>query len=97
MAIPHLLIYNTNMTKVAEKDKAPKIQAPHSLTEYRLTLLEKIYDRLENKVDRLSDKMDARFERVDVRMERDFRFTFGALIAVALGLATMMANGFHWI
>ncbi len=30
-------------------------------------------------------------------MERDFRLTFGALIALALGLATMMAKGFHWL
>lgn len=27
----------------------------------------------------------------------DFRVTFGALIATALGLAAMMAKGFHWL
>lgn len=26
----------------------------------------------------------------------DFRVVFGAIIAVALGLAGMMAKGFHW-
>lgn len=27
----------------------------------------------------------------------DFRILFGALIAVALGLAGLMAKGFHWL
>lgn len=27
----------------------------------------------------------------------DFRMLFGALIAVALGLAGLMAKGFHWL
>lgn len=31
------------------------------------------------------------------RIERDFRILFGALIAVALGLAGLMAKGFHWL
>ncbi len=29
-------------------------------------------------------------------LERDFRILFSALISVAIGLATMMAKGFHW-
>lgn len=29
--------------------------------------------------------------------DRDFRFTFAALIAVALGLAGLMAKGFGWL
>ena len=35
----------------------------------------------------------------DLREEvrEDFRITFGALIFVALGLAGMMAKGFHWL
>lgn len=28
--------------------------------------------------------------------EKNFRLLFGALIAVALGLASLMAKGFHW-
>ncbi|QOI69879.1 hypothetical protein PPA191_gp38 [Liberibacter phage P-PA19-1] len=80
-----LFNYNTPMTNVAEKEKTHKTSS-QPLTEYRLTLLEKNYDRLENKVDRLSDKMDARFDflidkmdkeskRVDARFEKvDARF-----------------------
>lgn len=71
------------MTNAAGKEKTHKT-APHTLTEYRLTLLEKNYDRLENKVDILSDKMDARFDfmldkmdkeakRVDARFEQVFK------------------------
>jgi hypothetical protein len=30
------------------------------------------------------------------RQDADVRLIFGALIALALGLAGMMAKGFHW-
>ncbi len=35
----------------------------------------------------------------DIRNEQrtDFRVTFGAIIAVAIGLAGLMAHGFKWI
>ena len=40
--------------------------------------------------------------KIDIRSLRDhartdFRVLFGAVIAVALGLAALMAKGFHWI
>ena len=58
----------------------------------------------------LKGSIDARFAEVkaDIRElrgslaslsdthHRDFRLIFGALIAVALGLAGLMARGFHW-
>lgn len=65
----------------------------NSPLECRVILLERDYERIEKKVDNLSDRVD----RFSDKMERDFRLTFGALIAVALGLATMMAKGFHWL
>jgi hypothetical protein len=40
-------------------------------------------------------KGDIREIRRDART--DFRLLFGALIFVALGLAGLMAKGFHWI
>jgi chromosome segregation ATPase len=42
---------------------------------------------------------DVRAEIKDVRAEArtDFRLLFSALIAVALGLAGLMAKGFHWV
>ena len=36
------------------------------------------------------------FEAARDRHERDFRITVGAIITVALGLAALMAKGFHW-
>jgi len=41
---------------------------------------------------------DIRGEIKDVRkdMQTDFRLMFSALIGVALGLAGIMAKGFHW-
>ena len=40
-------------------------------------------------------KSDVREIKRDART--DFRLLFGALIFVALGLAGLMARGFHWI
>ena len=40
-------------------------------------------------------KIDVREARNDLRV--DFRLLFGALIVAVLGLATLMAKGFHWI
>ena len=40
-------------------------------------------------------KTDVREIKRDART--DFRLLFGALIFVALGLAGVMAKGFHWI
>lgn len=40
-------------------------------------------------------KQDVREMRSDMRS--DFRLQFGALIAAALGLAGLLAHGFHWI
>ena len=40
-------------------------------------------------------KADIRDLRKDLR--DDFRILFSALIVVALGLATILAKGFHWL
>lgn len=60
---------------------------------YRLESLEKRFDRLNVRL----DKVDVRLDKIDDHHDRDFRVLFGALIAVALGLAGLMAKGFHWL
>lgn len=47
-------------------------------------------------------QQDVRDIKIDVReiksnARTDFRLLFGALIAAALGLAALMAHGFHWL
>ncbi len=42
-------------------------------------------------------EMTAEFRNVRERQERDFRLTMGTLITAVLGLAALMAHGFHWI
>ena len=46
-----------------------------------------------------SDISDIKSDIRDLRSETriDFRLLFGAIIAVALGLAGVMAKGFHWL
>lgn len=46
-----------------------------------------------------SEIKEVRIDIKDIRtdMRNDFRITFGALIAVAVGLAGIMARGFGWM
>jgi hypothetical protein len=45
------------------------------------------------------DVSDLRHDVREIRslMAADFRRTWGGLIAISLGLAGMMARGFHWL
>ncbi|HEY1934238.1 MAG TPA: hypothetical protein VGG99_19695 [Acetobacteraceae bacterium] len=47
-------------------------------------------------VTRRFDAVDRRFDSMRDAMERNFRLLFGIIITVALGLAALMAKGFHW-
>jgi hypothetical protein len=51
---------------------------------------------LRQEVHELRADTNRRFEAMRDAMDRDFRLLFGAIITVALGLAALMAKGFHW-
>lgn len=56
--------------------------------------------RLDTSVEHIRrDVSDLRQDVREIRslMAIDFRVTWAGLIAVALGLAGMMAKGFHWL
>ncbi|MBC7950298.1 MAG: hypothetical protein H7Z12_00570 [Rhodospirillaceae bacterium] len=61
--------------------------------EARIAKLEASVGHVERDVSDL--RAEARQLRGDMR--QDFRITWGGLICVALGLAALMAKGFHWI
>lgn len=61
--------------------------------EARVAKLESTVEYIQRDISDL--KADVRELRVDLRT--DFRILFGALIAVALGLAGIMAKGFGWL
>lgn len=65
--------------------------------EARVARLESTAEHIQSDVTEL--KADVRELRKDVAAIRttDFRIMFGALIAGILGLAAIMAHGFHWI
>ncbi len=60
--------------------------------EARIAKLEATVEHIQS--DMRDVKEDVRDHRRDG--ERDFRILFGAIITVALGLAALMARGFHW-
>ena len=61
--------------------------------EARVAKLEASVDYIQREISEL--KTEVRGIRSDART--DFRLLFGALIAVALGLAGLMAKGFGWL
>lgn len=68
--------------------------------EARIARLEATADHIQSDITGLkADVRDLRNDVRDVRREQqtDFRILFGALIAVALGLAGLMAKGFQWL
>lgn len=64
-----------------------------SKMEARVAKLESDVAHIDSTLQEMKD--DMREMRRDLRS--DFRILFGALITVAIGLAGIMARGFHWI
>ncbi|WP_246550171.1 hypothetical protein [Photorhabdus caribbeanensis] len=74
------------------------------MLEARVARLESDVEHIKKSIDEV--KTDVREMKKDTRTDfkemksdarTDFRLLFGAIIAVALGLAGLMAKGFHWI
>ncbi len=61
--------------------------------ENRLAKLETAVEFIQRDIKEL--KNDLRAVKSDIKT--DFRILFGAIIAVALGLAGLMSKGFHWL
>jgi hypothetical protein len=59
----------------------------------RIAKLEAAVDHIQKDIGDI--KLDIRSLRDNART--DFRLLFGALILAALGLAGIMARGFHWL
>lgn len=64
-----------------------------SQMEARVAKLESDVAHIDSTLQEMKD--DMREMRRDLRS--DFRILFGALITVAIGLAGIMARGFHWL
>lgn len=73
---------------------APPGEPPHDGgMEARVAKLEAAMEHVQQDIRDI--KIDVREIKANARV--DFRLLFGALIATALGLAAMMARGFHWL
>jgi hypothetical protein len=59
----------------------------------RIAKLEAAVEHIERDIGDI--KTELRGLRGEARV--DFRLLFGAIIAVALGIAGLMAKGFHWL
>ena len=48
-------------------------------------------------IGKFGDEVNVEFKAIRSEARTDFRLLFGAIIAVALGLAGIMAKGFGWL
>jgi hypothetical protein len=89
-----------NTSPVQAIDPASRA-ADHPALAIKVAKLETTVDHVTTDMNEL--KTELREFRKEVRADimairtHDFRLIFGALIAVTLGLATLMARTFHWI
>lgn len=88
------LIVRTNWTgRTAGDDTGNRTPPGGNDVEARIAKLESHFEYIRRDLDDV--KIDVREIKKDIR--EDFRVMFGALIVVALGLASMMAKGFGWL
>jgi hypothetical protein len=94
-----------NVRRILDYQQKPAIEGPQATLnsgggggtfdgmEPRVAKLEAAVEHIQR--DTTDIKTDVRTLRDNARS--DFRVLFGAIIIVALGLAGMMARGFHWL
>jgi multidrug resistance efflux pump len=46
---------------------------------------------------RLEIKVDQGFARVDAKIDRNFLILGGMIVSLSIGMAGLMAKGFHWL
>ena len=65
--------------------------------EARVAKLEATTEYIQRDIKELKDDLRAVKNEISGIRTTDFRLIFGAIIAVAVGLAGLMAKGFHWL
>lgn len=65
--------------------------------EARVAKLEAALEFVQRDIGQLRSDVGELRKDISAIRTTDFRLLFGAIIAVALGLAGMMAKGFHWL
>jgi hypothetical protein len=65
--------------------------------EPRLAKHETAVEFIQREIKELKDDLRAAKSDINGIRTTDFRILFGAIIAVALGLAGLMSKGFHWL
>ena len=91
------LVTDNNLERISKRFDGGAGSGNNGGMEARIAKLEAQMENTQRDVAEL--KADVREILKDITGIRttDFRLLFGAIIAVALGLAGLMAKGFHWI
>ncbi|WP_218261624.1 MULTISPECIES: hypothetical protein [unclassified Pseudomonas] len=81
----------------SEPPEGKEMEARVAKLETHVEYIRRDLDSLKEEVVEFRSETKTSVGKVRDNLERDFRLLFGALIVVALGLAGLMAKGFHWI
>jgi hypothetical protein len=74
----------------------PRMEARVAVLEEIAASTKQAVAGLQQEVHDLRSDTNRRIDSLRDAVESDFRILFGAIITVALGLAALMAKGFHW-
>lgn len=102
---PKLTLLKGGLDNPKEKDDSKKSPPPPPTDmEARIAQLESDVEYIKRDISDLKTEVkefrsESRSEFRDIRKEarEDFRISFTALIGLGLGLAGLMAKGFHWL
>ncbi len=61
------------------------------------TKIDDLGRRLDAKIDDLGRRLDARIDALDAKLDRHFLVLGGMIVSLAVGMAGLMAKGFHWL
>jgi hypothetical protein len=53
--------------------------------------------RLDAKIDGVEQRLDAKIDRLGIKVDRNFVVLGGMIVSLGVGMAGLMAKGFHWL
>jgi len=56
-----------------------------------------VEQRLDAKIDASGQRLDAKIDRLGIKVDRDFVVLGGMIVSLGVGMAGLMAKGFHWL
>ncbi len=59
--------------------------------------IDEVYQRLDAKINGVEQRLDAKIDRLSTKVDRHFVVLGGMIVSLGVGMAGLMAKGFHWL